>query len=128
VARFAVPRDRPAATAKRHFVTARESDASRPYIFARFPYETDGARRLTETWPYYFRAISYENRAAERLAAESPYETSKIPYENTSRGLYFENAGERRAVFSYRTLEKLYGRVAGRRLAVVFSYGNAEKS
>jgi hypothetical protein len=52
VARFAMKRDRGTATAKRHFVTARESDAIRPYIFSTFPYTTGSASRLAEAWTY----------------------------------------------------------------------------
>jgi hypothetical protein len=87
-----------------HSITARLSDAVRPYISATFPYENTSARELAEACPYYFRSVSYENRAAERLAAEFSYETPAFPYKNTARGLYSGYVGDRRAGFSYETL------------------------
>ncbi|MEA2603285.1 MAG: hypothetical protein QOF89_4277 [Acidobacteriota bacterium] len=78
-------------------------------------------------WAYNFLSVSYENEATERLAEEFSYETAAFLYENASRRCYFRYGRDRRALFSYRELAKLQGRVAGRRLAAAFSYGNAKK-
>jgi len=120
-------RDRRTATARRHFVTARESGSIQPYNFSKSPYTAGSARRLTETSPYYFPSAIYRNRAAKRLAADSPYITAWFPYKNTSRRRHFEPARDRRAVFPYRELAELYRRVAARQPAAVFSYGNPGK-
>jgi hypothetical protein len=126
-ARFTVTSNHRRATAKRLSITVRGSNTGGLYIFSAFSYEKAGARGLTEAWTDNFSFVPYENGSAKRLAATFSYETPASPYKNTPRSLCFGYAEDRRAGFSYEAPAKLYGRMAARRLAAVFSYGNAGK-